>query len=96
MTITIDKLVAEQGAAKAEGATDPHVRPADQFHDDPVFAVGSLSSLFTVCAMALDGCNEWREDIKDRAIEDVRWTLYLGAVLASDVAVLVAEKGGEV
>jgi len=63
---------------------------------DPVYAVSNLSSLFTVCALALGGADDYREDIKDRAIEDIKLTLEWGALLADDVALQVARAGGAV
>ena len=36
---------------------------------DPVYAVSNLSSLFTVCALALNGVGEYREDIRERALK---------------------------
>jgi hypothetical protein len=68
---------------------------------DPVYAVSNLSSLFTVCALALNGVGEYREDIRERALDDIRLTMVLSARLADDAAVAVeraiaaAKKGGE-
>lgn len=67
---------------------------------DPVYAVSNLSSLFKVCALALDGVGGYRQDIRQRALEDIRLTLVLSSRLAEDVAVIVdraiiaTKKGG--
>jgi hypothetical protein len=67
---------------------------------DPVYAVSNLSSLFTVCALALDGLGEYRQDIRERAMEDIRLALVLSSHLAEDAAIMVeraiiaAKKGG--
>jgi hypothetical protein len=67
---------------------------------DPVYAVSNLSSLFTVCALALNGVGEYREDIRERALDDIRIATVLFSHLAEDAALMVeraisaAEKGG--
>jgi hypothetical protein len=67
---------------------------------DPVYAVSNLSSLFTVCALALNGVGEYREDIRERALDDIRIVMVLSSHLAEDAAVMVersisaAKKGG--
>lgn len=69
---------------------------------DPVYAVSNLSSLFTVCALALNGVGEYREDIRERALDDIRLTMVLSAHLAVEAAVAVeraiaaAKKGGAI
>lgn len=73
-------------------------RPGVEHRTDPVYAVSNLSSLFTVCAIAIDGADDFREDIKDRLLEEIRCVLNMGAIIAQDVAVLVERqidrKGG--
>jgi hypothetical protein len=67
---------------------------------DPVYAVSNLSSLFTVCALALNGVGEYREDIRERALDEIRITMVLSSHLAEDAALMVdraisaAKKGG--
>jgi hypothetical protein len=60
--------------------------------------VSNLSSLFTVCALAIDGVADFRQDIKERCIEEIRCVLNMGALIAQDVAIFVEkrvdEKGG--
>jgi hypothetical protein len=78
---------------------DVHNHPGSGFRTDPVYAVSTLSSLFTVCALAIDGTVDFRKDNQERAIEEIRCVLNMGAMIAQDVAVLVErhvnEKGGE-
>jgi hypothetical protein len=69
-------------------------RLGDAHKTDPVYAVSNLGSLFSVCACALDGASYYRDDIKSRAIEDVRLVLELAAALAADVAEAVETRGG--
>lgn len=67
---------------------------------DPVYAVSNLSSLFTVCALALEGVGGYREDIRERALDEIRITMVLSSHLAEDAALMVeraisaAKKGG--
>ncbi|KQZ31611.1 hypothetical protein ASD50_15210 [Mesorhizobium sp. Root552] len=66
-------------------------------YTDPVYAVSNLSSLFSVCAIALDGLSDYDEAHQERGLQDVKHTLELCAVLAVDVAIHVEKalaKGG--
>lgn len=49
------------------------------------YNVAQLSSLFTVCAVALDGSDEYSEDFADGIRQSVKHILEWGAVLASDI-----------
>jgi hypothetical protein len=59
---------------------------------DAVYAVSNLSSLFTVCALAVKGSDEYCEDIRERVLDDVTEVLQWGALLAEDIASQVAEQ----
>jgi hypothetical protein len=51
----------------------------------PTYDVAQLSSLFTVCAAALDGSNEYSDDIAEGIRQSVQHILEWGAVLANDI-----------
>lgn len=52
----------------------------------PSYDVAQLASLFTVCAAALDGAEEYADHIKDGIHTDVKHVLEWGAVLAAEIA----------
>lgn len=56
------------------------------YETDPVYKVSNLGSLFTVCALALDAAHDWCDDIRDRAIDEVKTVLQWGAMLSLDIA----------
>lgn len=60
------------------------------YETDPVYKVSNLGSLFTVCALALDSTADWREGIRNRAIDEIVTVLQLGAILSGDAALAVA------
>jgi hypothetical protein len=51
----------------------------------PSYNVAQLSSLFTVCAVALDGSDEFSADFADGVRQSVKHVLEWGAVLADDI-----------
>ena len=57
----------------------------------PTYNVAMLSSLFTVCAAALDGADEFSDEIAEGIRMSVKHTLEWGAVLASDIVGEVEE-----
>lgn len=66
-------------------------RPGFQHRTSAAYAISNLSSLFTVCALALSDAQEWSEEIRQSVTQDVKYVLEMGAMLAEDAAVL-AEK----
>jgi hypothetical protein len=79
----------------------PTSRFGQKHFTDPTYAVSNLSSLFAVCAFALDGLSDYSEAIQDRGLQDVKHTLEFCAELAvhvaNDVEQAIAEantKGG--
>ncbi|WP_442582529.1 hypothetical protein ACSBOB_11530 [Mesorhizobium sp. ASY16-5R] len=56
---------------------------------DPVAQVGNLSAIMTVCALALEGAENWNGDIRRRVTQDIVGLLQFGADLAVDVSVAV-------
>ncbi|MHA6641320.1 hypothetical protein [Mesorhizobium sp. A623] len=69
--------------------------PGGAHRVDPVYAVSNLASLFTVCAMALDGASSFRADIRDRLTKEIEQVLNMGALIAEDVALLVEREIGK-
>ncbi len=63
------------------------------------YAVANLSSLFTVCALALNDVEGWSDEIRKRVTQDIKHVMEMGALLAEDAAALtekqIAEAGGE-
>lgn len=63
------------------------------------YAIANLSSLFTVCALALNDVEGWSEEIRRRVTQDIKHVMEMGALLAEDAAALaekqIAEAGGE-
>ena len=51
----------------------------------PSYRVANLSSLMTVCAVALDGSGEWTDTIARSIRQDVKFVLEWGARLASQI-----------
>jgi len=51
----------------------------------PSYNVAQLASLFAVCGLALDGVEEYSEDIASTALYDIKHCLEWGAVLATDI-----------
>jgi hypothetical protein len=51
----------------------------------PAYDVAQLSSLFTVCAVALDGADEYCDDVAEGIRQSVQHILEWGAVLASNI-----------
>lgn len=64
----------------------PTNRFGQKHFSDPAYAVSNLSSLFAVCAFALDGLSDYSEALQDRGLQDVKHTLELCAELAVHVA----------
>ena len=60
-------------------------------HHAASFAMNGLSSLFTVCALALDASKEWSEKAREEHERKIFDVLMLGAALA-DEATLHVEK----
>lgn len=50
----------------------------------PSYAVANLASICTVCAIALDGTDDWADDIASSARQDIKHVLELAALLAVD------------
>lgn len=65
----------------------PTSRFGQKHYSDPTYAVSNLSSLFAVCAFALEGLSDYSEAIQDRGLQDVKHTLELCAELAVHVAI---------
>lgn len=63
--------------------------PGAQHRNSASYQVSNLSSLFTVCALALNDTEEWSEDYRKRATEEIKLVLELGAYLAVEACVLV-------
>ncbi len=70
-------------------------RPGGLSYTDPLGMVANLSSLFTVCALALEGATEWRGDIRDRVTEDVKHVLHFAALIAETEVLEVVAKAVE-
>ena len=70
------------------------MKPGEKMY--PSYSVFDLSSLFSVCALALAGTDEWSEDIADRLRQDIKHVLELGARLAEKVGVEVSHLEGKV
>lgn len=51
----------------------------------PAYRVANISSLFSVCALALESVGEFRDDIRERLTLDIKHVLEMGAVLAEDL-----------
>ncbi|MFI0847774.1 hypothetical protein [Mesorhizobium sp. IMUNJ 23232] len=56
---------------------------------DPVAQVGHLSSIMTVCALALEGAESWNDPIRKRVTQDIVGLLQFGADFAVGVTVAV-------
>lgn len=63
-------------------------RPGHQHRTSASYAMANLSSLFTVCALALSDAQEWSEEIRKSVTQDVKHVLEMGALLAEDAAAL--------
>lgn len=50
--------------------------------DDLAVRASVLGSLMATCALALDKVEDWRDDLRKNAIQDIRHTLILGAYSA--------------
>ena len=68
-----------------------HLPSADQ-RDDMVTQIAIISSLFTVCALAVNDAENWRDDIGARVRQDIRSVLEWGALLAGDTQLAVERK----
>lgn len=53
----------------------------------PSYDVANLASLFTVCAVALDGSNEWSDAVADRIRADIKHVLEWGSLLAEGMVI---------
>lgn len=51
----------------------------------PSYNVAQLASLFSVCGLALDGVDEYGEEIQRIALQDIKHVLEWGAVLSVDI-----------
>ena len=63
-----------------------------------IFAISNLSSLFTVCALALNDAQDWSDDVRHRVTLDIKHVMEMGALLAEDAAALAekeAAQGGQ-
>jgi hypothetical protein len=61
----------------------------EEMKTDPLYMVSNLGSLFSVCALALEGVAAYREDLRERMTENIRLVLQMGAVLALDTGCAV-------
>lgn len=60
------------------------------------YNVAQLASLFTVCAAAMDGAENYADDYRDCIHTDVKHVLEWGAVLAGNIAEDVERLEGQV
>ncbi len=58
-------------------------------HHAASFAMNGLSSLFTVCALALDASKEWNEEPREQHQRKIYDVLMIGAALADEATLLV-------
>jgi hypothetical protein len=62
--------------------------PGTNERDSTSYAVANLSSLFTVCALALNDAEDWSDEIRKSVTQDIKHVLQMGAILASDACVM--------
>jgi hypothetical protein len=77
----------------APAATSPfgHLPNADQ-RDDVVTQIAIISSLFTVCALAVNDAENWSDDVGARIRQEIRCVLEWGALMAGDTQLAVERK----
>lgn len=65
--------------------------PGANQRDSVSYAIANLSSLFTVCALAINDAEDWSEEIRKSVTQDIKCVLEWGAILATDTCAM-AEK----
>lgn len=68
-----------------------HIPGANE-HDDVVTKIANLSSLFTVCALALNDAEEWSDEVAKVVRQDIKHVLEMGALMAGDTQLAVERK----
>lgn len=66
--------------------------PGSGSREEAPDAVSYLGSLFSVCSFAMGDVGNWSDDVRKRALSDIKAVLDLGAVLASETTMLVERK----
>lgn len=60
--------------------------PGSNVREEAPAAVGYLSSLFTVCSLALSDVPNWNTEVRKHLLSDIKAVMDLGALLAHDVS----------
>lgn len=80
--------------------TKPAAGGALPAHDyqNPVTAIANMLSIMNVCCFALEGVEDWNDEIRQRATLDIRRTLEMAVAYGWDamgaVETALAKKGG--
>lgn len=78
-------------AAPAAASPLGHLPGAYQ-RDDVVYQIANLSSLFTVCALALNDAEEWSDEVGEVVRQDIKHVLEMGALMVRDTQLAVERK----
>lgn len=87
------KMNSTDTTTTAPAAASPigHLPGANE-RDDVVTQIAIISSLFTVCALAVDDAENWNDAVGARVRQDIRSVLEWGALLAGDTQLQVERK----
>lgn len=80
-------------AAPAAASPFRHLPGANE-RENVSYEIANLSSLFTVCALALNDAENWSDEVRTRVTQDIKHVLEYGALLAVDAGELAERQLG--